>query len=239
MYTMIYKKNGCPLWKQGSKEELKEFAITEQLMNPDSEVRIFPPAANDLSVYLCELEEEYPEDYIWSMEVWKRTDLEDALLAYDINASDENVAKLREECEGIFDDKSGRNEMISDIVTVMRRRGEFVDAAKCELTSRSVQGATDMTAFYFECPKEFSPDYYPEYYGREAEEACMELIKPTAGEGEISVSIALIADGNKVITGWKLMYSGSGNHPAWVTQLLEKAKAVEETDDLDVVNDKK
>ena len=67
----------------------------------------------------------------------------------------------------------------------------------------------------------------------------MELIKPTAGEGEISVSIALIEDGSKVITGWKLMYSGSGNHPAWVTQLLEKAKAVEETDDLTVVNDKK
>ena len=53
-------------------------------------------------------------DFPWYTENWYNEDLETALENNDVPVTPENVAKLREACRGIFDDKSARNEMIDD-----------------------------------------------------------------------------------------------------------------------------
>lgn len=50
----------------------------------------------------------------WCIERWYDEDLAVALDANKIPVTEENIKKMRNACKGIFDDKSGRNEMLAD-----------------------------------------------------------------------------------------------------------------------------
>lgn len=51
--------------------------------------------------------------YIWYREDWHLEDLEEAIRNAGLEVTQERVDKLLEECHRIFDDKSGRNEMLA------------------------------------------------------------------------------------------------------------------------------
>lgn len=48
----------------------------------------------------------------WYTEAWYDVDLENALEELGVPVTAENIRRLRKGCKGLFDDKSGRNEMI-------------------------------------------------------------------------------------------------------------------------------
>ena len=48
----------------------------------------------------------------WYTESWYDVDLENALEELGVPVTAENIRRLRKGCKGLFDDKSGRNEMI-------------------------------------------------------------------------------------------------------------------------------
>ena len=50
---------------------------------------------------------------IWHREDWYLEDLEEAIRSTGLEVTQERVDKLLEECHRIFDDKSGRNEMLA------------------------------------------------------------------------------------------------------------------------------
>lgn len=50
----------------------------------------------------------------WYTENWYMDDLENALESAEIEATEENLNKLLLGCQGIFDDKTARNEMLAD-----------------------------------------------------------------------------------------------------------------------------
>lgn len=50
---------------------------------------------------------------IWYREDWYLEDLEEAIRSTGLEVTQERVDKLLEECHRIFDDKSGRNEMLA------------------------------------------------------------------------------------------------------------------------------
>ena len=52
-------------------------------------------------------------DSIWYREDWHLEDLEEAIRNAGLEVTQERVDKLLEECHRIFDDKSGRNEMLA------------------------------------------------------------------------------------------------------------------------------
>ena len=50
----------------------------------------------------------------WYTENWYMEDLENALESAGIEVTEENWGKLLQGCQGIFDDKTVRNEMLAD-----------------------------------------------------------------------------------------------------------------------------
>ena len=50
---------------------------------------------------------------IWYREDWYLEDLEEAIRSTGLEVTQERVDKLLKECHRIFDDKSGRNEMLA------------------------------------------------------------------------------------------------------------------------------
>lgn len=50
---------------------------------------------------------------IWYREDWYLEDLEEAIWSTGLEVTQERVDKLLKECHRIFDDKSGRNEMLA------------------------------------------------------------------------------------------------------------------------------
>lgn len=57
---------------------------------------------------------EVPEQNAWFVEKWYDEDLINALKEIGVTANKENIGKLKLECLHIFDDKSVRNEMLTD-----------------------------------------------------------------------------------------------------------------------------
>ncbi|MCD8105925.1 MAG: hypothetical protein LUF35_13250 [Lachnospiraceae bacterium] len=55
------------------------------------------------------------KDLFWYEEFWNDEDLEIALENAEIEVTDKNVAKLKQACLHIFDDKTDRNEMLADM----------------------------------------------------------------------------------------------------------------------------
>lgn len=65
----------------------------------------------------------------WYSENWYDEDLINALEITGITVTDENIAKLKEACKHIFDDKSIRNEMLVDMASIVfnnREVGEII-----------------------------------------------------------------------------------------------------------------
>lgn len=63
--------------------------------------------------YIVEQYLELSQSMIWHREDWYLEDLEEAIRSTGLEVTQERVDKLLEECHRIFDDKSGRNEMLA------------------------------------------------------------------------------------------------------------------------------
>lgn len=50
----------------------------------------------------------------WYVERWYDEDLAAALDTAEVPVTSENISKMRRACKGIFDDKTGRNEILAD-----------------------------------------------------------------------------------------------------------------------------
>ncbi|MCD7743731.1 MAG: hypothetical protein LUI13_00275 [Lachnospiraceae bacterium] len=62
---------------------------------------------------LCEEQDDMENSY-WYEEVWTDEDLVIALENAGVDVTEENVEKLKQECLNIFNDKSERNEMLTN-----------------------------------------------------------------------------------------------------------------------------
>ena len=66
-------------------------------------------------------ETELTANGIWYREDWYLEDLEEAIRSTGLEVTQERVDKLLEECHRIFDDKSGRNEILAQKASCLRR----------------------------------------------------------------------------------------------------------------------
>jgi hypothetical protein len=95
-----------------------DFLFVEAFINAfacDTEHDAFLSGLKFLQDFMHIMKDINHED-IWYKEIWTDEDLVNALQYRCIEPTEENIAKLREGCKGLFDDKSTRNEMIDDKV---------------------------------------------------------------------------------------------------------------------------
>lgn len=65
--------------------------------------------------------EENDHEEPWYTENWYDEDLENALINNDMEATRENIEKLRVQCLNIFDDKTIRNEMLEEAARLIKK----------------------------------------------------------------------------------------------------------------------
>lgn len=89
--------------------EWKHLGNKFSVLHPDDKSQLFTlaTAINQELEEPCSKSEE-----AWYTEAWYDVDLENALEELGVPVTAENIRRLRKGCKGLFDDKSGRNEMI-------------------------------------------------------------------------------------------------------------------------------